>query len=41
MLGERIKEAVRKLTGIDQILEDTERDFAMIEDLKQQAIQAK
>lgn len=41
VLGRRIKKAVRKLTGIDQILQETESDLSMIEKLREQAIQAK
>ena len=40
-LAGRIKEAVRKLTGIDEILKETEDDLNMIDDLRRQAIQAK
>ena len=40
-LAERINEAVRKLTGIDQILEETKNDLIMIDDLRKQAILAK
>ena len=40
-LGRRIKEAVGKLTGIDQILIETEKDLTNIENLRKEAIQAK
>ncbi len=40
-LARRIKEAVGKLTGIDSILEATQYDLMMIENLKREAIQAK
>ena len=40
-LGRRIKEAVRKLTGIDEILNETANNLEMIEDLRREAIQAK
>ncbi|XP_028398055.1 laminin subunit beta-1-like [Dendronephthya gigantea] len=39
-LGRRIKDAVNKLTGIDQILIETARELSTLENLKQEAIQA-
>lgn len=40
MLAKRIKDVLKKLTGIDVILEETTRDLSFLEDLKRKAINA-
>ena len=40
-LAKDIKDAVRKLTGLDKIINETDRDLNLLADLERQAIKAK
>ena len=40
-LGEKIKDTVKSLTGVDRILNDSKNDYKMAIDLKDMALKAK